>query len=180
MVGIYGTIRTNDDFDKVKEHFFFTDNEYHTKYKGKSRSIYATFHNKEEAKSQPVEQGNVYLFIWGEICGYGDLKVYRSRKSVNLSFTDAEYCAELYKAHGIDFIKKLNSNFAGVIFDQESSKTYLFTDQIGSRSLYYNKGPNNSLLFSTSLQSIARHSNYEIKFDKGFLGPIVKEIERIK
>jgi len=169
MVGIYGTIKTSDEFDQAQEHFFFTGKEYSTKYKDNNRSIHATFHNKKEAKSQPVENNGVHLFIWGEICGHGNLNDYESRKDIEEELTDVEYCAKLYEKYGLKFVKKLNSNFAGVIFDNESSKTHLFTDRLGSRPLYYTKSPNDSLIFSTSLQAVASHSNYDIRFEKEFL-----------
>jgi len=169
MVGIYGTIGTSDEFDNVREHFFLNGNEYSTKYKDSNKSIHAVFHNKKEAQSQPVEKNDVHLFIWGEICGYGDLNQYESRKNMESELTDAEYCAKLYEKYGIDFIKKLNSNFAGVIIDNENSKTHLFTDRLSSRPLYYTKSPDGSLIFSTNLQAVARHSNYEIQFEKEFL-----------
>jgi len=169
MAGIYGTLGTNDEFDNVQEHFFFTGGEYSTKYKDSNRSIHAVFHNKKEAQSQPIEKNSVNLFIWGEICGYGDLNQYESRKNMGGKLTDAEYCAKLYEKFGGDFIEKLNSNFSGVILDQEESKIHLFTDRLGSRPIYYTKTSENSLIFSTSLQAVARHSNYEVEFKKEFL-----------
>jgi len=169
MVGIYGTIGTSNEFDKVNEHFFFTGDEHSTKYEDKDRGIHATFHDKKEARSQPTEAKNIHLFIWGEICGYGDFNNYESMKDIAGKLTDAQYCGRLYQKHGIDFIKKLNSNFAGVIFNNETSKTHIFTDRLGSRPIYYTKTSNNSLIFSTSLQAVARHSDYDIRFDKDFL-----------
>lgn len=169
MVGIYGTIGTSNEFDQVKEHFFFTGDESPTLYKDKESSIYAIFHDKKEAKSQPVEHDDINIFIWGEICGHGDLKKYTSRKELERKFTDAEYCRILYDKFGLNFIHKLNSNFAGVIVDNKNSKTHLFTDRLGSRPLYYTKSSEDSLIFSTSIQAVARHSDYDIKFVKKFL-----------
>ncbi len=169
MAGLYGTVGTKDEFKKVQKHFFFTGEEYLAKYADKKRSIHAIFHRKNEAKSQPFEQDEVNIIIWGEICGYGDLRDYSPRKEIEHDHSDAEYCAILYKRYGIDFIKRLNSNFAGIIFDNSESKTHLFTDRLGSRPIYYTKGEKNSLIFSTSLQAVACHSDYDLRIDHASL-----------
>ncbi len=168
MVGIYGTIGTDDEFDRVKEHFFFTREEHQTEYEDNDRSIHAVLHEKKEAKSQPIEVNNVHIFIWGEICGFGNLSDYKSRNQIGEKLTDAGYCAKLYKENGLNFIDKLNSNFAGVIFDNNTSETHIFTDRLGSRPLYYLK-KGSSMVFSTSLQAVVRHSDCDKEFHKDFL-----------
>lgn len=166
MVGIYGTIEATDEFNQVREHFYFTENEYTSNFKENNVSIHGVFHEKKEAKSQPIEQNDIHLFVLGEICGYGNLKKYVSKKNAPKNSTDAEFCMNLYKKHSMDFVKNLNSNFVCVIIDKGDSKTHIITDRLGSIPLYYTKLDDQSFIFSTSLQAIARHSRYDIAFDK--------------
>ncbi|MFP4634094.1 MAG: asparagine synthase-related protein, partial [Candidatus Aenigmatarchaeota archaeon] len=105
---------------------------------------------------QPVEvKGGVFLWIWGEIQGFdkGDEYISRFQSHQNSSI---EFCSELYKERGEDFISDLNGEFSGVIYDSNDAEVILFNDRLGSRPVYYSK-IDNSLIFSTQTQAILNY-----------------------
>lgn len=48
-----------------------------------------------------------------------------------------ETLEELYKTKGIAFVSLLRGSFSGFVFDKINQKVYVFSDQIGSKFLYY-------------------------------------------
>lgn len=61
-----------------------------------------------------------------------------------------------YKTSGLSFIKALDGNFSGFIFDKSENKIHLFTDLMATRSLFYYSEPENgSFFFSSELKVLS-------------------------
>lgn len=50
---------------------------------------------------------------------------------------NASYLVHLYEEHGVEFLKKLNGGFCGVLTDLREQKVILFNDRYGVSRLYY-------------------------------------------
>ena len=53
------------------------------------------------------------------------------------SRTDTEVILYLYEKFGVEFIKKLNGDFAIAILDKRCSKLFLIRDRLGVKPIYY-------------------------------------------
>lgn len=123
---------------------------------------HARFH---EAQPATAADGSL-LWVYGEPFGFDGADGYQPR--TDRSTTDADYCADLYDEHGLDFVAGLNGEFAGLVFDRRGGEAHLFTDRLGTRPLFYGR-TEGALLFSTRLQSIGLHPEVTPSFDRGYL-----------
>jgi asparagine synthase (glutamine-hydrolysing) len=115
-------------------------------------------------EEQPATTGDGSLvWVYGEPYGFETVGGYDPRSDP--STPDAEYCADLYDEHGIDFVSGLNGEFAGVVFDRRRRRTHLFTSRMGARPLFYTHA-DGALLFSSSVQSIGLHPDVTPTFDR--------------
>uniref|UniRef100_A0A7D6CQ46 Asparagine synthase n=1 Tax=Natrinema zhouii TaxID=1710539 RepID=A0A7D6CQ46_9EURY len=80
----------------------------------------------------------------------------------------------MLESHGPSFIEGLNSEFAGVILDQDRTKATLFTDRLGARPIYVTDELDDSVLFSTHLNSILAHPAFEPSVDDELLSEFLK------
>jgi asparagine synthase (glutamine-hydrolysing) len=55
-----------------------------------------------------------------------------------------------YKTSGLSFIKDLDGNFSGFIFDKLEKEIHLFTDVLATRSIYYYSNPDTGAFFFSS------------------------------
>lgn len=148
MIGLRGSLGdVNVSFDTE----WYTDDHSTDQYKHKDVFVVKDFHGVvDEPQPAISHESDVLLWIWGEIYGIQTDGGYISRHSCKRSYTDAEYCAYLFNRYGLDFIERLNSEFAGVIFNRSTETVYLYTDRLGSRPVYY-YSEENKLIFSTNI-----------------------------
>ncbi|MDB9252932.1 asparagine synthase-related protein [Halorubrum ezzemoulense] len=139
------------------------DNTHEESYSGDLFSISSITHNRN---SQPVESDDGSLiWIWGDIYSHkSDSGEYIPKRKSHPDTTQAEYCVKLFEELGLSFIERLNNEFAIVIYDNEEGMVHLAVDRLGSRPFYmYENG--DSVLFSTSLQSLSLHPMLNCDFD---------------
>jgi asparagine synthetase B (glutamine-hydrolysing) len=77
---------------------------------------------------QPFVDGNIVCLYNGEIYNYEDLGSYKS---------DGECLIPLYKEHGIDFIKKLDGEFAITLVDFNKKIIVISTDTFKTKPIFY-------------------------------------------
>ena len=129
-----------------------------------NNNLFFTFHrlaiNGLNAESdQPFENNGIYLICNGEIFNYKLLIEKYNLKDNYKSDSDCEIIIHLYILFGIDqTCKLLDGEFAFILYD--SKKDILFTarDQIGVRSLYWNKDRDN-ISFSSELKGMIDTDN---------------------
>ncbi|ETR73600.1 MAG: Asparagine synthase (glutamine-hydrolyzing) [Candidatus Magnetoglobus multicellularis str. Araruama] len=109
--------------------------------------------------NQPMfnEDKSLISICNGEVFNYQDIK--KDLKSKGHQFytdCDAEVLVHLYEEHGIDFISKLNGQFAFAIFDKSQKKLILARDHAGIAPLFYtmNKGV---FIFGSEIKAILKH-----------------------
>ncbi len=108
------------------------------------------------AAHQPMHdvQNSVIVSFNGEIYNHKDL-----RKELEFdgykyfSKSDTETLLYAYKKWGIDFINKLEGDFAIALFDVVDNKFYLIRDKIGVKPVYYSL-QNNILSFASEIKAL--------------------------
>ncbi len=167
MVGIYGEINPSEQsYDLSPGNLAWLGSEDIFKFSDKHLKICSATHDvKEEDMPAETEDGEALIWVCGEIVGFDDGREYRSKQKTHPNLTDSEYCASLYDRYGIDFVKGLNSNFAGVIYDRKKNFVTIFTDRLSARPVFFTESSKYSLLFSTSLQTIVNHPSFDHQFD---------------
>lgn len=77
----------------------------------------------------------------------------------------AQSVYQAYKTVGVDFLKSLHGHFALVLIDRDRNLCLLAVDRIGSRPLCYSVGNNDSLVFGSTTESIAKHPAIDAQLD---------------
>ena len=93
-----------------------------------------------EGGNQPLfnEDGSIVLLCNGEIFNYLELRKMLVQKGHSFrTRSDVEVLLHLYEEHGIDFLNKINGQFAFVIYDRNERKLFLARDHFGINPLYY-------------------------------------------
>jgi len=171
MVGLCGVLGEYEhDTGWMADDLRWMDDEEVTEYTDERVNVHTVYHPRVEYQRQePASNtGDTSILIWGEVYGFDNGDGYRSRQAADAS-TTADFCADLYAEYGIDFVQSLNGTFAGIIHDREQQMAFVFTDRLGSHSVYYSYTDRDCFIFSTHLQSLPRHPNIDTKFDIQFL-----------
>ena len=106
-----------------------------------------------EITVQPFKKNNIYCVYNGEIYNYKDFGDYKS---------DGYCLIDLYDKYGINFTKKLDGEFAIVIFDFNKNYILLSTDVFSTKPLFYSI-ENNNYMMSSYASSIELNNMKNIK-----------------
>lgn len=101
----------------------------------------------------------------GEIYNYKELRRYLLDKG-HILFTDcdSEVISHMYEEFGVFFVEKLHGMFSIALLDLRTRSLMLVRDRIGIKPLYFIK-LNDSLVFSSSLNSLIQDNNISIDLD---------------
>ena len=93
-----------------------------------------------EGGKQPLhnEDGSIQVVANGEIFNYLELR--RELQAAGHRFTthsDTEVIVHAYEQHGLDFVERLNGQFAIALWDSRARRLLLARDRTGIRPLYY-------------------------------------------
>lgn len=105
----------------------------------------------------PNEDGTIWISFNGEIYNHMELRpsleelghVYRSR-------ADTETIVHLYEEYGLDFIRRIEGDFAIALWDGRARKMILARDRIGVKPLYY-AAAGGRLIFASEIKAILAH-----------------------
>jgi asparagine synthase (glutamine-hydrolysing) len=112
-----------------------------------------------EGGNQPIynEDGSVVLMCNGEIFNYLELKKVLIQKGHSFrTNSDVEVLLHLYEEHGLDFLNKINGQFAFVIYDRKHRRLLLARDHFGINPLYYSI-INGLFIFASEIKAILEH-----------------------
>jgi asparagine synthase (glutamine-hydrolysing) len=112
-----------------------------------------------ESGDQPIynEDGSVVLMCNGEIFNYLELKRVLIQKGHSFrTNSDVEVLLHLYEEHGLDFLDKINGQFAFVIYDRRRRRLFLARDHFGINPLYYSL-INGLFIFASEIKAILEH-----------------------
>ena len=109
--------------------------------------------------SQPFfnEDKSVVLICNGEIFNYKELTSELKNKGYQFKTAcDVEVILHLYLEHGVEFLNKLNGQFAFAIIDEREDRVFIARDQFGICPLFYFLD-NDMLAFGSEIKSILEH-----------------------
>ena len=112
-----------------------------------------------ESGDQPIynEDGSLVLMCNGEIFNYLELKKVLIKKGHSFrTKSDVEVLLHLYEEHGVDFLDKINGQFAFVIYDLKNRRLLLARDHFGINPLYYTTA-NGLFIFGSEIKAILEH-----------------------
>ncbi|MGH8863061.1 MAG: asparagine synthase (glutamine-hydrolyzing) [Burkholderiales bacterium] len=93
-----------------------------------------------ETGDQPIsnEDGSVMVMLNGEIFNFVELRDELEKAGHRFSTrSDTEVIVHLYEDHGLEFVHRLNGQFAIALWDSRLRRLVLARDRVGIRPLYY-------------------------------------------
>lgn len=101
----------------------------------------------------------------GEIYNYRDLREDLIKRGYTFKTTcDVEVLIPAYLEFGIDFVKKLNGQFAIALFDKNRQSLFLVRDHVGIAPLFYTS-KKDLLVFGSEIKAILEHPSVERAVD---------------
>ena len=105
----------------------------------------------------PNEDGRVWITFNGEIYNHESLRpALEARGHKYRSRTDTETIIHLYEERGLDFVDKLEGDFAIGLWDAAAERLILVRDRIGVKPLYYTL-TGGRLIFASEIKAILEH-----------------------
>jgi asparagine synthase (glutamine-hydrolysing) len=106
------------------------------------------------AGDQPFQHKKVSIVCNGEIYNYKELKKVFSEYSY-ISGSDCEVLMPIFKEEGIEgIVKRVDAEYAVVIYDEESKSTFAARDEIGIRPLFYGYTKKGEIVFGSEVKAI--------------------------
>lgn len=118
--------------------------------------------NPSEQDCRPVDSINnrISAIMDGEVLNCNELKDELTEYPFQTD-QELEIVIAAYLKWGIDFVKKLEGEFAIALFDREKACIYLIRDRMGMRPLYYYMGKDGSVAFASELKALMKYPNFE-------------------
>lgn len=108
------------------------------------------------------EDESLWIVFNGEIYNYIELRAELVLKGHSFKTdSDTEVIIHLYEEYGVDFLNKLNGQFAIAIWDTNENELFLARDRVGIRPLYYTE-VDASFIFASEMKSFLEYP--KIKF----------------
>jgi len=109
------------------------------------------------------DDSSVVVICNGEIYNHKELRADLEKKGFRFKTTcDIEVLPHLYTVYGIDFVKKLNGQFAICLYDKTKKELYLVRDHFGICPLFYTT-VDETLVFGSEIKAILKHDKIEKK-----------------
>lgn len=108
---------------------------------------------------QPIfnEDGSLLLICNGEIFNYPELREQLQKKGhLFRTQSDVEVLIHLYEDHGMEFLNKLNGQFAFALFDSRTRTLFCVRDQMGIVPLFYTQ-VQGAFIFASEIKAILEH-----------------------
>jgi asparagine synthase (glutamine-hydrolysing) len=106
--------------------------------------------------NQPIhnEDKTVWVTYNGEIFNYPELRVYLEKKGHSFTTnTDTEILVHLYEEEGVEFLNRLNGQWAFALWDSSKQRLFLSRDRVGIRPLYYTTN-NGTFIFASEIKAL--------------------------
>ncbi len=109
----------------------------------------------EESGMQPFEKNGNFVVCNGELYGFRKLKRELIEKGYTfVSDSDCELLLPLYEEYGTDMFKKLDAEFALIIYDGKTHEYIAARDPIGIRPLFYGLDKDGKMLFASEAKNL--------------------------
>ncbi len=108
---------------------------------------------------QPLfnEDESVLLVCNGEIFNYIELREFLKKKGhVFRTSSDVEVILHLYEEYGVDFLNKLNGQFAFALYDRKKKYLFCARDHFGVIPFFYTQ-VNDTFVFGSEIKALLEH-----------------------
>ncbi len=105
---------------------------------------------------QPIhnEDETVWIIYNGEVYNYPELRAELEKQGHRFyTTTDTEVLVHLYEEHGVEFLNKLNGQWAFAIWDTKRQRLFIARDRVGVRPIHYTT-INGTFIFASEIRSI--------------------------
>ncbi|CAN5349674.1 asparagine synthase (glutamine-hydrolyzing) [soil metagenome] len=100
---------------------------------------------------------SVVMICNGEIYNYKELRSELVNKGYQFkTHCDVEIIVHMYDEYGIDFVKRLNGQFAFCLYDKNKKELFLARDQFGICPQFYTVA-NDTFIFGSEIKAILKH-----------------------
>jgi asparagine synthase (glutamine-hydrolysing) len=123
---------------------------------------------------QPIhnEDRSIWIVYNGEAFNYPELREeLEDRGHRFYTRTDTEVLVHLYEEHGMDFLGKLNGQFALALWEKPRKRLLLARDRLGIRPLFYHLS-GRRLLFGSEIKAIFADSRVPRRLDRNTIADI--------
>lgn len=104
---------------------------------------------------QPFVRDGNYVVCNGEIYGFRDIKSELEKSGYTfISQSDCEILLPLYEKYGLDMFKKLDAEYACIIYDAKKNDFIAARDPIGIRPLFYGYDQNHNIVFASEAKNL--------------------------
>ena len=104
---------------------------------------------------QPFVRDGNYVVCNGEIYGFRDIKSELETSGYTfISQSDCEILLPLYEKYGLDMFKKLDAEYACIIYDAKKNDFIAARDPIGIRPLFYGYDQNHNIVFASEAKNL--------------------------
>jgi asparagine synthase (glutamine-hydrolysing) len=118
---------------------------------------------------QPFELKDCAVVCNGEIYGFGPLRDELKSKGYTFkSDSDCEILLPMYFEYGTEMFKKLDAEFACVIYDGENGQYVAARDPIGIRPLYYGYDKKGVIVFASEAKNLVKLVERIMPFPPGY------------
>lgn len=116
-----------------------------------------------EGGMQPIanEDESIIMVCNGEIFNYRELKSELLKNGhIFRTKTDVEVILHLYEECGVEFVKKLNGQFAIALYDTKEKQLLLVRDHVGICPLFYTQA-DGKIIFASEIKAILEYPGIE-------------------
>lgn len=104
---------------------------------------------------QPFKRNGNYVVCNGEIYGFRAIKDELEKNSYTfVSQSDCEILLPLYEKYGLDMFKKLDAEYACIIYDAKKNDFIAARGPIGIRPLFYGYDQNHNIVFASEAKNL--------------------------
>ncbi len=117
---------------------------------------------------QPFTLGDHALVCNGEIYGFKPMRDALKKKGYSFkSDSDCEILLPLYQEYGVDMFRRLDAEFALIIYDGAKKQLVAARDPIGIRPLYYGYDQEGKILFASEAKNLVGLAQKIMPFPPG-------------
>ncbi len=120
-----------------------------------------------EEGMQPFCFKDKYLICNGEIYGFRPIKEELKKEYTFDSDSDCEILLPLYEKYGVEMFKKLDAEFALIIYDEGKGEFVAARDPIGIRPLYYGYTKEGKIAFASEPKNLVSFVDGVLPFPPG-------------
>lgn len=118
---------------------------------------------------QPFSFEGKYVVCNGEIYGFRTIKEELIQKGYSFkSESDCEILLPLFKEYGVEMFRRLDAEYALIIYDENEKSVIAARDPIGIRPLYYGYDSNGQIAFASEPKNLVGFVEEVLPFPPGY------------